>query len=244
MKFIYNYRDKNNIVHEDVCRAHDRDAVFRELKKRGIHPSRVIAAPGLFNKIIGSGKRWLAIAGLVIIVIILLADKNSPSQSSQLENMPRHQIYGDPALFEELSRSDYASVFENRGERFLARYAQPGSEVAEITKIESVDFDAIVKSLEGCVNKKIPMLESDVREIRELKQIVEGMKSELEIYLSDGIGTVRLYIQRLAERQESERDLLRRAKMLLQNETDMAIWKKVNDDLRRVGLRTIAPPEF
>ena len=243
MKFIYNYRDKNNVVHEGVCNAHDRDAAFRQLKKSGIHPSRVVAAPGVMNKVFGSGKRWLAIIGLAAIVVVLIVDRIVTSQLTRAQNMPRHQIYGDPALFEELARNDYRTVFENVGERFLARYSQPGAEVVGIAMMEAKKLDEIAQSLEECIGKKIPIHDSDAREIRELKQIVEGMKLELEEYLSDGVGSVRLYLQRLDERQESECGLLRRARMLLQSETDLSIWKKVNDDLRKVGLRTIAPPE-
>ena len=53
VRFTYEYRTSDNALHKGVIDASDRDAVYVALRARGIKPSRVDEAPGLFNKLFG-----------------------------------------------------------------------------------------------------------------------------------------------------------------------------------------------
>ena len=108
MKFIYEYRTKDNIRHEGVINAASRDAAFAALKAQGIRPGSVKEAPGVWNKLFGKGKRWIAIVLLAIIAIISMTfalHKNesiTPSfiADSAVGGAMRRQILGDSAIIE------------------------------------------------------------------------------------------------------------------------------------------------
>lgn len=70
MKFVYEYRTSDNIRHEATVSASNRDVAFAVLKERGIRPSRLEEAPGFFNRLLGKGKRWLAIVVLFVLLVI------------------------------------------------------------------------------------------------------------------------------------------------------------------------------
>ena len=79
----------------------------------------------------------------------------------------------------------------------------------------------------------------DSREVRELKQIVNGMREELREYLANGNGTPRSYWRRLLERTQQEMQIYERIRRELENEKNPAVWEEKNEALRRLGLRTI-----
>lgn len=70
MKFRFEYRTSDNVLHRGEIAAPDRESAFARLKEQGIRPARLEDAPGLGNKIFGKGKRWLAIALLAILVLV------------------------------------------------------------------------------------------------------------------------------------------------------------------------------
>lgn len=72
MKFLYEYRTSDNAKHSGTISAASRDAAYAAIKVLGVRPSRVVEAPGFFNKLFGKGKRWLAIAALGVLVIIAI----------------------------------------------------------------------------------------------------------------------------------------------------------------------------
>ena len=80
----------------------------------------------------------------------------------------------------------------------------------------------------------------DPREVRELKQIVNGMREELREYLANGNGTPRSYWRRLLERTQQEMQIYERIRRELENEKREAVWEEKNAALRRLGLRTLA----
>ena len=80
---------------------------------------------------------------------------------------------------------------------------------------------------------------SDSREVRELKQIVNGMRQELRDYLANGNGTPKSYWRRLLERTQEEMRIYERTRRELENEKSEAVWEEKNEALRRLGLRTI-----
>ena len=80
---------------------------------------------------------------------------------------------------------------------------------------------------------------SDSREVRELRQIVNGMREEMAAYLANGNGTPRSFWRRLLERTTQEMQIYERTRRELERELSLSIWERKNDALRRIGLRTI-----
>ena len=241
MKFIYHYRTGDNVLHEGEVNATDRDSAFTLLRTRGIRPSRLEEAPGFFNKLFGKWKRWMAIFALglaVVALVFALRVKSRQIAAAGLgEVSERHQIYGDPAIIEEMTANGFSNVFMLAGERFLACYAMPGSESAAAVRLKSPD------DLRLCLSNKIRFSEVDPREVNELKSIVNGIKEELREYLSDGEGTPASFVRRLEERQEEERLIYRRVKNELEANPDPVLWEERNRALREMGIRTIPRPK-
>lgn len=71
MKFLYEYRTRENELKEGAIDAPNREAAFAALKAQGIRPARLYDAPGLLNKLLGKGKRWTAIAVLSVVCAVL-----------------------------------------------------------------------------------------------------------------------------------------------------------------------------
>lgn len=240
MKFTYQYRTGDNVLHSGSIKAADKDAAFAALRARGIKPSRLAEAPGFFNKLFGKGKRWLAIAvlcALVCALLLALRVKTRPIVVGGLgESSQRHQIYGDPAIIDEMTADGFSRVFSNIGERYLAAYAIPGSSAAQMVRLVTPD------DLLTCLTNRVAFDEDDSREVIELKAIVNGLKEELREYLSDGVGTAASFIRRLEERQEEERLIYRRVQNELEANPDPALWEERNRSLREMGIRTIPRP--
>lgn len=259
MKFSYSYRDKANRRIDATVDAKDREAAYKMLRAKGIKPFVMESAPGVLNNLLGRGKRWTAIVVLCVLSLVLLGVALSfrdevIANRQEAYSSPRHQIYGDPARMEDFERSDFASVFAHLGERVLARYAQPGCLISSgpscnvpqnrrsrpVSPTQPPSEEGL--ALAACLTNEIAFVESDAREVTELKQIVNWMKDELRRYLANGIGTPDRYLRRLGERQMQEAQLYFTAKHDLEKETDPAKYERINASLRVVGLKTIPPP--
>lgn len=72
MKFIYQFHGSDNTVQSGVVCARSRDAAYGILRSRGIKPFKVDLAPGVLNRILGRGKRWLLIGFLSLALIAVL----------------------------------------------------------------------------------------------------------------------------------------------------------------------------
>jgi hypothetical protein len=92
-------------------------------------------------------------------------------------------------------------------------------------------------------DKDIQIAADDSREVRELKQIVNGMREEMRQYLANGNGTPRSFWRRLNERTVSEMQIYERTKRELEKESSTDIWENKNEALRKLGLRTIPNPK-
>jgi hypothetical protein len=250
VRFIYQYRTSDNTQHEGVVRAASRDAAYAVLKERGIRPSRVEEAPGFFNKLFGKGKRWIAIVVLATLAAMAVfyarwtreAAQEAVEEAKAVAFAPtdRHQIYGEPALMQEMASSGYAGVFTHPGDRYLAHFAQPGV----VAKFASVNWRTeMAESLKDVLKSEVSFSEADVREVRELKQIVAGMRGELREYLANGVGTYESFVKRMEERQVRENLIYLQTKKELTNETDPDVFDKRNAALRRMGLQTVSMPE-
>lgn len=241
MKFGYSYKTSDGVRHESTFEAKSNDAVFAALREKGIRPMKVweIHSPYYISKrtqliIILA----LALAASLVYTIRL---RNSALSTQHSEHTaPRHQIYGDPSIWEELERDDFAAVFPDIGDRILALYAIPGRSEPSTLRLP---YPKIIKALAAAKDKDVEFSPDEPREATELKRIVQGMKEEFRWYVADGVGTVETYLQRLRERQSEEIRIYERTRKELEGNTDRALREERNAALRAMGLRTIPKPK-
>ena len=239
MRYAYRYKTSDGVRHEGLIKASSREAVFSALKKEGIRPFNVVLAPGFFNRVCSLGKRWFAIVVLLIALFALggyVLFRRSAQEFDPHSAMPRHQIYGDPVIMAELEQSGFSNVFATAGDRYLARYAQPGHPVVAVPRFDS-------RCLSEALASEVSFRDNEPREIVELKRIVLWMRDELRDYLADGMGTPESYVKRLSQRQLEEISICNRLKAELHGKDDLAAFDRANAALRRLGLPTILPPE-
>lgn len=258
MTYTYAYKSSDGSRHEAAIEAPSRDAAFAALRARGIKAIKVVAADGskANGEVRGVRKRMVAaMAGTAAVVVAVLLfslrEKNEElsTLNSQL-SIPltalRHQLYGDPVVVEEFERGRFENVLPREGDRLLAWFAQPGKIMcpkglsqAELRRLG----DRGVVALESVLDQDVAISGSDPREVRELKQMVNGMREELRAYLANGNGTVRSYWRRLLERTRQEAQIYERTENELKNEKSADVWEEKNESLRRLGLRTIPNPK-
>ena len=257
MKYTFAYKTSDGIRHEDSLEAESRDEVFQVLRGRGIRPIKVVAADGskANGEVHGLRKRavlgLVALAALVAGVVAYLGGERTgaATAANSAANAPRHQIYGDPAIMEGLERGDFAAVLPRTGDQMLAVFAQPGKLMCAkganprlLDSTMEVAFAAYAKD-ELAAEHDIAIDAGEERELRELKQIINGMREEMRYYLANGNGTPRSFWRRLNERTAQEMQIYERTRRELENETSPETWESKNEALRRIGLRTIAKPK-
>lgn len=242
MKFGYAYKTSDGTRHESTFEAKSKEEVFSTLRAQGTKPIKVWEIHSRFY----ISRRTciiillaVALAGSLIYAHILHSSLKIVTQA-EATTTPRHQIYGDPVILEDMERDNYASIFPEVGDRVLAAYAIPGRPTVNLPRISSLEM---CKALTDCKSKDITVQPSDVPEVAELKRIVQGMKDEMRWYVSDGEGTVETYLQRLRERQSEEIKIYERTLKELETETDPKIRMERNAALRAMGLRTIPRPK-
>lgn len=237
MTYGYSYKTSDGIRHESTFEAKSNEAVFAALRAQGIKPMKVweIHSPYYISK----RTRLIIILALALaaslVYTIRLRHSALSTQHSAL-TAPRHQIYGDPATWEDIERDNFATVFPDVGDRILAAYAIPGRIPPVSLNLSRQD---LLKRMAECKDKDIAFDATDSNEATELKKIVQGMKEELRWYVADGVGSVESYLNRLRERQEEEIRIYERTKNELENCTDNALREERNAALRAMGLRTI-----
>lgn len=246
MKFVYEYRTSDNVPHRGTIAASTKEAAYDTLKAQGIKPGKVWEAPGVFNKVFGKGKRWIAIIVLLAALvgtgtILYFTLKDVKQANRELEDLAlyeeRGQIYGAPSVIAYMEADDYAAIFgDDLVARYLAAYAIPAKTIGE----RKIAFPADVSKSDIC--KLITIEDKDFEEVRHLKRMVNRMKRELGRYLDAG-GSVSGYIRRLDIRQEAESRIYARAKRELEKETDVNVWREKNNQLRAKGLPLVERPE-
>lgn len=261
MTYTYAYKSSDGTRHEASMDAPSREAVFAALRERGIRAIKVVAADGAKanGELRGVRKRVVTAiaiaAALVAGIFAFRAGESAQSTRHQAQgtthnapgtSSPRHQLYGDPAVMEAFERGKFEDVLPREGDRMLAWFAQPGRLMCP----KNVSQSALRRldgkgaaALEAVLDSDIAMSESDSREVRELKQIVNGMRAEMRDYLANGNGTVRSYWRRLMERTRQEAQIYERTRRELEKEANPTVWEDKNEALRRLGLRTIPNPE-
>ena len=254
MRFLYEYKTKENVQQRGEIAAPSRAAVYAELKKQGIRPYKVELAPGLVNWLQSLGKRTAAIVVLGALCLALgVAVRSFQKENTELnsslsilnssfENKTRRQVIGDTAIIEKGIRNGWADVFPNEGERFLASFAIPGVPAGQRNTTE--------EEISAALSRQIVPADSDGIEARQIKSMVEGMKDELRDFMGKG-GTIKDFGACLVERQESELGYYNRTKGELEtlkrtgiSDKELeALWERRNSELRQVGIKLVPMPE-
>ena len=219
----------------------------------------------------GRGATALPIIAVAMIgVVVWLVGRRAPTPPPDAQervppaSSPRHQIYGDPVIVGRFEKGDFEGVLEREGDRMLAVFAQPGRYMcAKGANPRDINGGRGATALPGDGNagkplpaatfadyaahelapeNDIPITPTDPREICELKQIVNGMREEMQGYLANGNGTPKSFWRRLNERTEEEIRIYERIRRELEKETSLEAWEEKNSALRRLGLRTIPNP--
>lgn len=243
MKFLYQFKTSENERREGMIAASSREDVYRQLKSQGIKPFNVELAPGLWNRVQSLGKRGLAIVillvALVFVSVIYLSQSSELSILNNLGSQTRRQIIGDLAVVEKGVRTGWDFVFSDKADQYLASFAIPATGSALVGA--SISDEEILKSLD----RKVAIEDKDSIEVRQIKEMVEGMKTELRSYLADG-GNVKTYRSRLVERQQTELAIYRRVKdeidkvrSTLKDSEFETFLEKRNEELRKAGIRPV-----
>lgn len=252
MKFVYQYRTSDNVQHSGTLVARDRETAFQTLKAQGIRPARLDEAPGLVNKILGKGKRWIAIFILLLalsitLCVMLRTQSEIPAASTDTDTMAypernqeeRAQIFGDPYVMDKLSANGWRNTFADPGDAWFARHAQPGH-VCGCAEVDEIALSATPLEISA----------DETDELRKMKRIINCMKQEYADYLHDG-GTERQYKSDCEERQRVEKKIyegivveLKSFERQLDSGADRAEiqreWDKKNATLRSMGLKTMS----
>ena len=246
-----------------------REEVFETLRGRGIKAIKVVAADGskangevrgvrarmvavlvaLAATVAGAAAWWLSARALQgdggRPRVNVLADNGGRAARVTASSSPRHQIYGDPAVMEAFERGEFAKVLPREGDRLLAVFAQPGrlmcprgANPRKLTPGQAAAFEAYARD-ELAMERDVEPRPDEPREIRELKEIVNGMRGEMRAYLANGNGTPRSYWRRLNERALQEAQIYERTRRELEKESSQEVWDGENAELRRLGIRTI-----
>ena len=215
-------------------RAANRAEAYALLRKQGIRPYRVLGDDPLpWRPVVMAVLPVLtAVAAFFLAVRFFSGDKAGPVARSQLQ--------GDRALIFDGVRAGWKDAFGLPLDRYLAAYAQPGTE-ARPPLLSSAELDG----LEGDLRRTTEPREDEGPELRQLRGIVAGMREEMRKYL-DGGHTVAEYLEWLEQRQRQEREFRTRAEESLARtprNLRYEAWKSLNARLLERGLEQLPVPE-
>ena len=237
-KFHYFYQSKENKNLDGWIVAKSRDDAYAQLRKQSIKPYKVVGKDPI------AWKRWAAIAVLAVALAgtyAWLALRSEPVAPD--EQFVRHQIYGAESVIRNGISTEWSACGLDEGERYLARYAQPGIKVAYRRKTPET-----ASAVEAALARHLEVEDSELLEYRQLKQIVESIKDELRAYIKSG-GNVDGFLDRLQERQDQEvayynaaNQELENAKATMPEDELYNLWAAKNAELRAIGLPMLKEP--
>ena len=246
MKYTYAYKTSDGTRHEASIEASSRDAAFAALREQGIRPIKVVAADGskANGAPVGVRRRVMAVSIIVAVVAAVGATaaflriaRPKPEVESFHADQTRRYPIGDAAIIEKGILTGWNDVFEHEGDRFLASFAVPG--------VKAAQRNTTVDEIKAALERSVSIAKDDGLEARQIKAMVEGMKSEARTYIADG-GSVVNYGRRLTERQDAEiaayertKADLERAKETMSGNTLIKYWESQNDKLRNLGIRPL-----
>lgn len=237
-KFHYFYQSKENKNLDGWIVAKSRDDAYAQLRKQSIKPYKVVGKDPI------AWKRWAAIAVLAVALAgtyAWLAFRSEPVAPD--EQFVRHQIYGAESVIRNGISTEWSACGLDEGERYLARYAQPGIRVAYRRKTPET-----ASAVDASLSRHLEVEDSELLEYRQLKQIVESIKDELRAYIKSG-GNVDGFLDRLQERQDQEvayynaaNQELENAKATMSEDELYNLWAAKNAELRAIGLPMLKEP--
>ena len=237
-KFHYFYQSKENKNLDGWIVAKSRDDAYAQLRKQSIKPYKVVGKDPI------AWKRWAAIAVLAVALAgtyAWLALRSEPVAPD--EQFVRHQIYGAESVIRNGISTEWSACGLDEGERYLARYAQPGIRVAYRRRTPET-----ASAVEAALARHLEVEDSELLEYRQLKQIVESIKDELREYIKSG-GNVDGFLDRLQERQDQEvayynaaNQELENAKATMPEDELYNLWAAKNAELRAIGLPMLKEP--
>lgn len=193
-KYLYQTRDNENKSGE--IKARNRAEAYAAIRKLGIKPYRVIGDdPGWWHMYwpwVAGGAAVFLCAVALVASIFLRGDADSAGE------FIRRQLTGDTQAIAKGVEEGWPGVFNTPLDRFLAAYAQPGWQIKPPETAEG----EIARFAEDLAQPFV--YSKDARgEVRQLMNIVAGMRREMREYLEAG-GAVEDYLEYLQERQERE----------------------------------------
>lgn len=237
MKYRYLYQTKENENREGEIRAANRAEAYAALRKQGIRPYRVIG---------DDPWRWRPLALGVLLPLAAIALTAAVfvwrASSDRVAPIPRAQLVGDRSLIFDGVRSCWKDVLASPLDRYLSAYAQPGAAACP-PLLTTDELSAFPAELE----KGMARSSDESPEVRQLKNILAGMREEMRTALANG-STVGDYLVWLETRQTEELDFRERAAARVRNAPTALryqTWKGVNERLRARGMEQLeAPPDM
>ena len=234
MKYQYFYQTKTNENRSGWINARDRENAYTLLRKQGIRPYRIVGDDPVNWRpwALGAAIAALAVALAVAVFAAVRAnDDRSP--------MPRAQLYGDASVIAQGVYSEWREAFKSPLDRFLAAYAQPGSN-ALAPLMTADEIAAFPSELE----KDVEYADGEPMEVRQLKNIVAWLRGEMRAHLAAG-ESVGQYMDFLEERQQEEREFRDHAAESLERVPESHLhqaWLGVNARLRERGIAPLPMP--
>lgn len=230
MKYHYFYQSSKNESLDGWINAKDRNDAYMQLRKQGIKPYKLLGKDPV------AWKRWAAIVVLAFLVAGLAAWILLDQKAGATNIEERSQLYGDPAIIQQLSADGWRKEFPE-GDAWFARHAIPASMCDCKNAGRDVQLDI----------KPVAIVDADLPELAKMKRMVNCMKQELREFLEAG-ETVEDYMLLCDERLETERGLVesyrRDFDLLIKKGGDIEdAWEKKNAELRSIGLPTLPMPQ-
>lgn len=201
MRFRYAYKTSDGVRHEEEMRAASREAVFEELRHRGIKAIKVVALDG--SKANGeirsrTKKRFLVLAAFcgAAIAITFFALVNAFTETERKHIITKPQSNAEQrglriakprarkqidlhAITNVVSLTD---IFSHPSEIVLANFAEPGQNVV----IKIMNSRDLAEDFKDALDNPIMISSSDSSEIADLKRIVAGIKEEAKMLIASG----------------------------------------------------------
>lgn len=201
MRFTYTYKTSDGVRHESVIEARSKDKAFELLRAQGIRPIKVVAPPRTGLAKLGYRGGFIVLLVMALVALTVIHRRTIKEAKTELEKVQGEQQHAALRHFIgkiDPSSSEVAGVFRHPVEAYLACYAQPG---------ESVSVSDFSKELEdnfpAALADTLDISEGDAPEVRELKQVVLGLKEEARRFIRVG-GSPREYIMMIQTRQANE----------------------------------------
>lgn len=243
----------DGLRHEGEMSAPTKDAVYAELRQRGIRAIKVTERiqPIVRRGLSGLRKRDIALIVSGAVIIAALAATSSwwlnrpavagrrtlsPAPASRTVIESNVVSIGDrvatarPRRQLAASEADINSIFTRPAERFLARYAAPGRIVA---KPDAATLEAVEADFPDALEATIIIRAADPKGVADLKGIVAGIKAEAKMLFLSG-RTFPEIVTWLTDRQKMESDY--RALILKRFEHDE---EAANAQLRTLGMEGV-----